>query len=144
MHLTTANCAEYGVAVCVQNWLLRSTTAFYQAGDWHLPWYFGLLCGSYAISGLVVYMTATQQQRPPLVPTTTSGGGKAIAVAAAVDRFFPRTFYAFYLIFIQGKVFFVRPFLLGRGKKSNRRPMPIVLLRQRLLLLSLSSLNSRL
>jgi hypothetical protein len=104
MHLTTANCAEHGVAVCVQNWLLKSTTAFYQAADWHLPWYFGLLCGSYAISGLVVYMTVNT---PPLpTPTTTSGGGgKEIALAAAVDRFFPRSFYAFYLIFIQGKVF---------------------------------------
>jgi hypothetical protein len=97
MHLTTADCTEHGVAVCAQNWLLKSTTAFYQAENWHLPWYFGLLCGSYAISGLVVYMTTP--------PRPTSGGGDVAPPAAAVDRFFPRSFYALFLIFIQGKVF---------------------------------------
>lgn len=79
MHLTTADCAE-SVIACAQTWLLKSKTAFYQSKDWKLPWYFGLLCCSYAISGLVVFIT----KRP-------KGG---------VERF-PRYFYAMFLILIQ-------------------------------------------
>jgi hypothetical protein len=97
MHLTANDCAGSGeggggLMSCATKWLFKSTTAFYGAEDWHLPWYFGLLCWSYAVAGLVVLITT--KKRP------TKGASKA-TTAQAAERF-PRQLYALFLIFIQG------------------------------------------
>lgn len=79
MHLTTDHCADRVVA-CAISWLFTTKTAFYAFKDWNLPWFFGVLCFSYSLFGLVLLLT----KRPNRLDN------------------FPRYLYALHLILIQG------------------------------------------
>lgn len=82
MHLTVEQCRE-DAAACVRTWLFKSTTAFYQHGDWHLPAYFGIFCCNYAVAGVVLLLT-----KPEWVSKSR----------------FPYTCFALVLIFVQGTI----------------------------------------
>lgn len=79
MHLTIDQCAD-SVIACTRSWLLKTKTSFFGYENWSLPWYFGLLCFSYTLSGIVLLLTKRPNRQD----------------------LFPRNLYALLLIFIQG------------------------------------------
>jgi len=42
------------VSQCLSTWLIKTHTHFHGSDDLHLPWYFGALCWSYAVGGMIM------------------------------------------------------------------------------------------
>ena len=44
------------VSQCLSTWLIKTHTHFHGSDDLHLPWYFGALCWSYAVGGMIMFI----------------------------------------------------------------------------------------
>ena len=48
------------VSQCLSTWLIKTHTHFHGSDDLRLPWYFGALCWSYAVGGMMMFVVEPQ------------------------------------------------------------------------------------
>lgn len=53
---------------CVSTWLIKTHTHFHNSEELVLPWYFGALCWSYAVGGIVMMLTRPKWTRESSFP----------------------------------------------------------------------------
>lgn len=75
-----------GLSECFASWGFKRTTAFYQSSDLILPWYFGALCFSFSIGGVVMMLIKPKWTRKSR---------------------FPYTLFSILLLFVQGPLSFL-------------------------------------
>ena len=56
------------VSQCLSTWLIKTHTHFHGSEDLHLPWYFGALCWSYALGGVMMFVVAPKWTRTSSFP----------------------------------------------------------------------------
>ena len=52
--LPSASASPDTVSRCLSTWLIKTHTHFHGSDDLRLPWYFGALCWSYAVGGIMM------------------------------------------------------------------------------------------
>ena len=57
------------VSQCLSTWLIKTHTHFHGSDDLHLPWYFGALCWSYAVGGMICYCANHGGPKPAISRT---------------------------------------------------------------------------
>lgn len=56
------------VSQCLSTWLIKTHTHFHGSEDLHLPWYFGALCWSYALGGIMMFIVEPKWTRTSRFP----------------------------------------------------------------------------
>ena len=56
------------VSQCLSTWLIKTHTHFHGSDDLHLPWYFGALCWSYAVGGMMMFVVEPRWTRASNFP----------------------------------------------------------------------------
>ena len=56
------------VSQCLSTWLIKTHTHFHGSEDLHLPWYFGTLCWSYALGGMMMFVVQPTWTRTSKFP----------------------------------------------------------------------------
>ena len=56
------------VTQCMSTWLIKTHTHFHGSDDLHLPWYFGALCWSYAVGGIMMFVVEPKWTRKSRFP----------------------------------------------------------------------------
>ena len=63
-----ANNSSFPVSQCLSTWLIKTHTHFHGSEDLHLPWYFGALCWSYALGGIMMFVVRPKWSRTSRFP----------------------------------------------------------------------------
>ena len=63
-----ANNSSFPVSQCLSTWLIKTHTHFHGSEDLHLPWYFGALCWSYALGGIMMFVVKPKWARTSRFP----------------------------------------------------------------------------
>ena len=56
------------VSQCLSTWLIKTHTHFHGSDDLLLPWYFGALCWSYALGGIMMFVVEPKWTRSSRFP----------------------------------------------------------------------------
>ena len=56
------------VSQCLSTWLIKTHTHFHGSDNLYLPWYFGALCWSYALGGLMMFIVEPKWSRTSKFP----------------------------------------------------------------------------
>ena len=56
------------VSQCLSTWLIKTHTHFHGSEDLNLPWYFGALCWSYALGGMMMFVVQPAWTRTSKFP----------------------------------------------------------------------------
>jgi len=60
--------SSFPVSQCLSTWLIKTHTHFHGSEDLYLPWYFGALCWSYAVGGIMMFVVEPKWTRTRRFP----------------------------------------------------------------------------